>query len=110
MPNNWIFGSITGVFVDAKDQIWVTHLPETLTEEETSETQKPPIGTCCRSAPTVVVFDQAGNVVNSWGDPAQDIARIRAIRTGSSSITRTTSGLAPTCIIGCRSSRATAST
>ena len=74
MPNNWIFGSITGVFVDAKDQVWVTHLPETLTEEETSETQTPPIGTCCRSAPTVVVFDMAGNVVNSWGDPADDIA------------------------------------
>ncbi len=74
MPNNWIFGSITGVFVDAKDQIWVTHLPETLTEEETSETQQPPIGTCCRSAPTVVVFDTAGKVVNSWGDPADDIA------------------------------------
>jgi hypothetical protein len=74
MPNNWIFGSITGVFVDAKEQIWVTHLPETLTEEETSETQTPPIATCCRSAPTVVVFDQAGTVVNSWGDPTQDIA------------------------------------
>ena len=73
MPNNWVFGSITGVFVDAKDQIWVTHLPETLTEEETSETQKPPIATCCRSAPTVVVFDMAGTVVNSWGDPSQDI-------------------------------------
>ena len=73
MPNNWIFGSITGVFVDAKDQIWVTHLPETLTEEETSETQKPPIGSCCRTAPTVVVFDQAGAVVNSWGDQSQDI-------------------------------------
>ena len=52
----------------------MTHLPETLTEEETSETQKPPIGTCCTSAPTVVEFDQAGNVVNGWGDPAQDIA------------------------------------
>ena len=74
MPNNWVFGSITGVFVDAKDQVWVTHLPETLTEEETSETQTPPIATCCKSAPTVVVFDQAGNVVNSWGDPTQDIS------------------------------------
>ena len=72
MPNNWIFGSITGVFVDAKDQIWVTHLPETLTEEETSEIQKPPIATCCRPAPTVVVFDMAGTVVNSWGDPTKD--------------------------------------
>lgn len=74
MPNNWVFGAITGVFVDAKDRVWVTHLPETLTEEETSEVQQPPIATCCRPAPTVVVFDQAGQVVKSWGDPAQDIA------------------------------------
>lgn len=74
MPNNWIFGSITGVFVDSKDLIWVTHLPETLTEEETAEVQTPPIATCCRPAPTVVVFDQAGNVVQSWGDPSQDIS------------------------------------
>ena len=74
MPNNWIFGAVTGVFVDAKDHVWVTHLPETLTEEETSAVQKPPIGTCCAPAPTVIEFDQAGNVVQGWGDPAQDIA------------------------------------
>ena len=36
MPNNWILGAVTGVFVDARDHVWVTHLPETLTEEETS--------------------------------------------------------------------------
>ena len=36
LPNNWILGSVTGVFLDAKDHVWVTHLPETLTEEETS--------------------------------------------------------------------------
>ena len=35
MPNKWILGSVTGVFVDAKHHVWVTHLPETLTEEET---------------------------------------------------------------------------
>ena len=33
MPNNWILGAVTGVFVDAKDHVWVTHLPETLTDE-----------------------------------------------------------------------------
>jgi hypothetical protein len=27
-------GAVTGVFVDAKQHVWVTHLPETLTEEE----------------------------------------------------------------------------
>ena len=73
MPNHWIMGSITGVFVDAKDHIWVTHLPETLTEEEISEEQKPPIGTCCKTSPTVVEFDQQGNVVQSWGLQSDDI-------------------------------------
>ena len=60
MPNKWILGAVTGVFVDAKQHVWVTHLPETLTEEETSVEQKPPIGTCCVAAPTVIEFDQQG--------------------------------------------------
>ncbi len=25
LPNHWVFGSITGVAVDAQDHIWVTH-------------------------------------------------------------------------------------
>ena len=50
MPNKWILGAVTGVFVDSKQHVWVTHLPETLTEEETSVEQKPPIGTCCFEA------------------------------------------------------------
>src|SRR3982751_2918283 len=37
MPNHWIMGAVTGVFVDAKQHIWVTHLPEVLTEEELYE-------------------------------------------------------------------------
>ena len=74
MPNNWILGAVTGVFVDAKDHIWVTHLPETLTEEETSEVQTPPIATCCRPAPTVIELDAQGNVVQGWGDPSHDIS------------------------------------
>jgi hypothetical protein len=60
MPNQWIFGAITGVFVDKSDHVWVTHLPETLTEEELGLVQKPPFGTCCAPAPSVVEFDQAG--------------------------------------------------
>ena len=70
MPNLWIMGSITGVFVDARDHVWVTHLPETLTPEETSAVQDPPIGACCVPAPVVVEFDPDGNVVQGWGDPA----------------------------------------
>src|ERR1700681_3863396 len=37
MPNHWIMGAVTGVFVDAKQHVWVTHLPEVLTEEELYE-------------------------------------------------------------------------
>ena len=74
LPNNWILGAVTGVFVDANDHIWVTHLPETLTEEETAEVQNPPIATCCRPAPTVIELDAEGNVVQAWGDPSQDIS------------------------------------
>lgn len=75
MPNDWIMGSVTAVFVDAQDHVWVTHLPETLTPEELSAVQDPPLGICCRPAPVVVEFDPQGNVVQGWGDPAtQDVS------------------------------------
>ncbi|MGB0544599.1 MAG: hypothetical protein ACPGPI_12910, partial [Longimicrobiales bacterium] len=75
MPNDWIMGSITAVFVDAQDHVWVTHLPETLTPEEISAVQDPPIGLCCRPAPVVVEFDPDGNVVQGWGNPStQDVS------------------------------------
>jgi DNA-binding beta-propeller fold protein YncE len=75
MPNDWIMGAVTAVFVDAQDHVWVTHLPETLTPEELSAVQDPPMGLCCRPAPVVVEFDQDGNVVQGWGDPAtQDVS------------------------------------
>ena len=75
MPNDWIMGSVTAVFVDAMDHVWITHLPETLTPEETSAVQDPPIGMCCVPAPIVIEFDQGGNVVQGWGDPTtQDVS------------------------------------
>lgn len=75
MPNMWILGAITSVFVDAQDHIWVTHLNETLTPEETGAVQDPPIGTCCVPAPVVIEFDAEGEVVQAWGDPAtQDVS------------------------------------
>ncbi|MCA9736607.1 MAG: hypothetical protein R3E98_12880 [Gemmatimonadota bacterium] len=73
-PDLWIMGSVTGVFVDARNHVWITHLPETLTPEETSAVQEPPIGTCCRPAPSVIELDPEGNVLQGWGDPSQDIS------------------------------------
>ncbi len=81
MPNNWIMGAVTGVFVDAKQHVWVSHLPETLTEEElyeepwkagTPDPAKPkpegkPLGTCCKAAPPILEFDAQGKLVQGWG-------------------------------------------
>jgi len=79
MPDHWIMGAVTGVFVDAKQHVWVTHLPETLTEEELYEEPwkvagldpaKPKpvqMGTCCKAAPPVLEFDQQGKLVQGWG-------------------------------------------
>jgi len=69
-PNDWILGAITSVFVDDRDHVWITHLPETLTPEETAVVQDPPIGQCCVPAPVVLEIDPEGNVVQAWGDPA----------------------------------------
>jgi DNA-binding beta-propeller fold protein YncE len=80
MPNHWIMGAVTGVFVDSKQHVWVTHLPETLTEEELYEEPwkvgtgpdpaKPKpvqIATCCKAAPPILEFDQNGKLVQGWG-------------------------------------------
>jgi len=84
MPNHWIMGAVTGVFVDAKQHVWVTHLPETLTEEELYEEpwnvagldpSKPKpvkIATCCKAAPPVLEFDQQGKLVQGWGQGSYD--------------------------------------
>jgi len=72
LPNDWILGSITSVFVDRGDHVWITHLPETLTPEEAAAVQDPPLATCCVPAPVVIELDPEGNVVQAWGDPAAD--------------------------------------
>ena len=80
MPDHWIMGAVTGVFVDAKQHVWVAHLPETLTEEELYEEPwkvgagveagKPKpvqLGTCCKAAPPILEFDPQGKLVQGWG-------------------------------------------
>lgn len=74
LPNNWILGSVTAVFVDASDHVWIAHLPETLTPEEAAAVQDPPLGTCCVPAPTILELDENGKLVQGWGDPADDIS------------------------------------
>lgn len=60
IPNNWQFGQVSSVSIDAKDHVWVLQRPGTLAPEE-----KP------RAAPPVIEFDTSGKYVQSWGGPGQ---------------------------------------
>ena len=53
------------------------------------------VGECCRGAPPVLVFDQAGNLVRAWGGRARATSG-RNRTTASTSITRATCGSAAT--------------
>jgi hypothetical protein len=68
LPNHWVLGMTIGVWVDDQDHVWIIHRgAPTLHENERALDLK--VGECCTAAPPVLVFDQAGNLVRSWGGP-----------------------------------------
>ena len=67
LPHNWILGQVAGVDVDAQGHIWIVHRPRSLTEREAGAVQDPPLSDCCVPAPSVIEFDQEGNVLQAWG-------------------------------------------
>jgi len=70
LPNHWLLGMTIGVWVDEQDHVWIIHRSSaTLSEMERGAEVSPPTGECCRGAPPVLVFDQAGNLVRHWGGP-----------------------------------------
>lgn len=73
LPNHWVWGSITGVAVDAQDHVWVVHRGgASLEANEKGMMLTPPTSSvCCTAAPFVVELDQAGKVVSSFGGPGQ---------------------------------------
>ncbi len=71
LPNDMIIGRIAGVAVDSQDRIFVVHRPGSLSREEVGLLQDPPMSLCCRPAPPVLVFDQEGNLLDSWGGPGE---------------------------------------
>jgi DNA-binding beta-propeller fold protein YncE len=71
LPNHWVLGSVTGVAVDARDHIWITHRgADSLGNNEKGAILNPPTG-CCVPAPQVLEFDQAGNLISHWGGPGE---------------------------------------
>ena len=69
LPNHWVMGSTIGLSVDDQDHVWVIHRPQSVEDNFKAAETNPPIGVCCKVAPPVLEFDQAGNLVSSWGGP-----------------------------------------
>ena len=73
LPHNWLLGQVGGISVDAQDNIWVFQRPRSLTDDEKAAAFDPPRAKCCVPAPSVLVFNQAGEVVKSWGGPGENL-------------------------------------
>ena len=58
LPNEWVVGNVVGVAVDSRDTVWIVHRPNSQTGAD--------------KTPPVLAFDQAGNLVRSWGGPGKD--------------------------------------
>ncbi len=87
LPNHWVTGSTIGLSIDAQDNVWTLHrresVPDDLRAADLTVAQavddealpgakgavngKDPIGACCKVAPEVLVYDQSGALVKSWG-------------------------------------------
>jgi hypothetical protein len=53
LPNDWLVGNVVGVAVDSHDNVWITHRPRSQAGAD--------------KTPPVLAFDQAGNLIQSWG-------------------------------------------
>ena len=69
LPNNWKIGGITGLAVDADDNVWVLNRPNDLTALELRVEPSPPIALCCARPPSMIHFDRNGNVIGSFDAP-----------------------------------------
>ena len=91
--NNWIIGQVGGMTIDANDNIWVFQRPRSLTPDEKGAALKPPRSKCCVPAPSVLVFNPAGDVVKASGGPGDNQGYDWPARsTRSSSMAKASSG------------------
>src|SRR4051794_3125650 len=63
----WIFGSVTGVAMDAQDHLWVVHRGvDSLQMMEKGPALEPWQSSCCFAAPQILSFDTAGTLLAHW--------------------------------------------
>jgi len=58
LPEHWVIGQVSGVCVDAQDNVFIVNR-NNITDKEAEIAQQ---------APPFIEFDPNGNVVNSFGD------------------------------------------
>ena len=54
LPNKWKMGGVTGLAVDADDNVWVYDRPNDLTTIELEAELNPPIADCCIHPPSMI--------------------------------------------------------
>src|SRR5262245_43294361 len=59
LPERWVLGGLGGVCVDAQDHVFILNRQDVIDGDLNG----------AKLAPSIIEFDPAGNVVNSWGDP-----------------------------------------
>jgi sugar lactone lactonase YvrE len=70
IPSEGLLGMTIGVSIDDQDNVWIVHRgSSTLNNNEKGAELNPPIAECCRSAAPVLAFNQAGDMIYSWGGP-----------------------------------------
>ncbi len=70
LPNNWIIGQVGGLAVDKHNHIWINQRPRSNTADELgADPANGPRSQCCIAAPSVMEFDQRGNLLQAWGGP-----------------------------------------
>jgi hypothetical protein len=72
LPNHWNLGASVGVWVDAQDHIWMIHRGNNQDTIKGLEMKPPFSEICCATAPRVLEFDQAGNLLRHWGPGPND--------------------------------------
>ncbi|PPQ29149.1 NHL repeat-containing protein [Rhodopila globiformis] len=60
LPHHWVLGEVSGVAVDAADNVWIIQRPRTAKVDSRHV-----------AAPPVIEFDPAGAVVQGWGGPGK---------------------------------------
>ncbi len=65
LPNHWVLAMVIGLSMDAHDNVWIVHRPQTLEQKESYAARNE--ADCCVAAPDVLEFDPKGNLLRHWG-------------------------------------------